>query len=88
MKLNLIASKMDEERRLESILRRLRRFNTAWAVLSDRDKAVLTEFYITGGKATAERIATKEYCDRATAYRWRDEALIRFSRAFFGEVVA
>ena len=36
--LNLIASKTDEERRLKSIQRRLRRFNTAWAVLSERDR--------------------------------------------------
>jgi len=86
--LNLIASKTDEERRLKSIQRRLRRFNTAWAVLSERDQAVLTEFYITGGKTPAERIATKEHCDVRTAYRWRDEAIICFARAFFGEVVA
>lgn len=86
--LNLIASKTDEERRLKSIQRRLRRFNTAWGVLSERDQTVLMEFYIVGGKASAERVATKEYCDRATAYRWRDEALIRFARAYFGEVVA
>jgi len=86
--LNLIAAKMDEERRLKSIQRRLRRFNTAWAVLSERDQAVLTEFYIMGGSGCAERIAAKECCDRVTAYRWKDDALIRFARAFYGEVMA
>lgn len=85
--LNILAAQIDEEKRYKDLRRRIRRFNTAWAVLSERDKAVLTEFYITGGSGCAERIATREHCDARTAYRWRDEALICFARAFYGGVV-
>lgn len=85
--LSIIASQMDEERRLKNVRRRLRRFNTAWAVLSERDKAVLTEWYIVGGNNCAERVANREHCDTRTAFRWRDEALITFARAFLGAVV-
>lgn len=85
--LNLISAQIDEERRLKNVRRRLKRFNTAWAILSERDKAVLNEWYIVGGNSCAERVATREHCDRATAFRWRDEAIISFARAFFGAVI-
>ena len=87
--LNLIAAKMDKERRLKSIQRRLRRFNTAWATLPERDKMVLQIWYIDSGNYDrAECVVNREHCGRATAFRWRDEALINFARAFFGAVVA
>jgi len=85
--LSIIASQMDEERRLKNVRRRLKRFNTAWVVLSERDRAVLTGFYIDTNGNGAERVANREHCDRATAYRWRDEAIISFARAFYGAVV-
>lgn len=85
--LNIIASRQDEERRLKNIRRRLRQFNTAWNTLTERDKMVLAEWYINNGKNCAENIAAKEHCDRATAYRWRDEAILYFARAYYGDVV-
>lgn len=86
--LNLITAKADEEKRLKNVRRRLRRFNTAWAVMSERDQNVLTAFYIQGGKNCAERIASREHCDERTAFRWRDEALLCFTRAFYGDIVS
>lgn len=85
--LNLMLAKDDEEKRLKSIVRGLRRFDIAWAVLSERDHNVLTEFYINGKWGAAERIANSEHCDERTARRWRDEALIRFTRALLGTVI-
>lgn len=85
--LNVIASKSDEERRLRSLRRRLKRFDLAWNKLTDRDKAVLDVWYITGGRNAAEAVANREHCDRSTAFRWRDEAIISFARTFYGEVV-
>lgn len=85
--LNIISQKIDEEKRLRNVRRRLKRFNTAWAVLSDRDQNVLTVFYIRSCRGAAERIASKEHCDERTAFRWRDDALLCFTRAFYGEVV-
>lgn len=86
--LSLLASKADEEQRLKTVLRCTRRFDAAWQTLTDRDRDVLTEFYITGGKGAADRVSVIMHCDRATAFRWRDDALISFTRAFFGAVVA
>lgn len=86
--LSIIASQQDEERRLKNTRRRLRRFNTAWAVLSERDRAILETWYIeTGNFDRAEVVSSREHCGRATAYRWRDEAIICFARAYFGTVV-
>lgn len=85
--LSLIVSKSDEEKRLRNVQRRLRRFNTAWAVLSERDQNVLNEYYICGVWGAAERIANREHCDERTVRRWRDEALSNFSRAFYGAIV-
>jgi len=85
--LNIIAAQMDEEKRLRNVRRRIKRFDVAWAVLSERDQLVLAVWYIEGGNACAERIASREHCDRATAYRWRDDALLSFSRAFYGAIV-
>jgi len=85
--LNLIAAKADEERRLREIRRRLRRFDTAWAAIGERDRRVLEEWYIVGGRSCAERVAAREYCDERTARRWRDDALVRFARAYYGAVV-
>lgn len=85
--LNIIAAKADEEVRYRDVRRRLKRFNVAWAALSDRDKGVLQEWYIQGGSGCAERIASREHCDIRTAYRWRDEAIISYARTYFGAVV-
>ena len=86
--LNLLAAKTDEEQRLKTVLRCTRRFDEAWQTLTDRDRDVLTEFYIVGGRGAADRAALKLRCDPRTAFRWRDEALIAFTRSFFGAVVA
>jgi hypothetical protein len=85
--LTVIAAKMDEERRLKQLSRRLKQFDAAWAVLDDRDRAALDEWYIAGGNNCAERLARREHCEIRTAFRWRDEAIIRFARAFYGAVV-
>lgn len=85
--LSLIASQMDEERRLKSARRRIKRFNTVWEVLTERDRVVLGAWYIDGGRNCAERVANREHCDVRTAFRWHDEALIRFTRSFYGAVI-
>lgn len=85
--LGLIAAKSDEERRLREIRRSLGRFNLAWNSLNDQEQKVLDAFYITRYRNAAEYIAASSPCDRATAFRWRDKALIRFTRSFFGTVI-
>ncbi len=85
--LNIIADKEEEVTRLREVRRRLRRFEVAWAVLSDRDRTVLNEYYISGRWGAAERITHREHCDERTARRWRDEAIFIFARAFLGAVV-
>ena len=85
--LNILSAQMDEEKRLKNVRRRIKRFNIAWEVLTERDQKVLTGFYITGGSSCADRIADSEHCDVRTAFRWRDEALVSFTRAFYGAVV-
>ena len=85
--LNIISAKADEERRLRNVMRCLKRFDQAWVALDEQARKVLTEFFIVGGRGCAERLAGKEFCDIRTAYRWRDEALVEFTRAYFGAVV-
>ena len=86
--LNIIAAKCDEEKRLRNVRRRLKRFDTAWAALDERDRSVLKTWYIDPGRFDrADCVVQKLRCARSTAYEWRDEALINFSRAYFGAVV-
>ena len=86
--LNLIALKSDEEKRLRNVRRRLKRFDTAWAVLTERDRSVLEIWYIDKGRYDrAERVIQETGCVRSTAFEWRDTALLNFTRAFYGEVV-
>jgi hypothetical protein len=85
--LSLIAAKTDAEERLRGALRALKQFERAWELLDERDHDVLTEFYISGRRGAPDRLALKLHCDRSTTYRWRDDALIRFTRAFYGIVV-
>ncbi|MPM54880.1 hypothetical protein SDC9_101663 [bioreactor metagenome] len=67
--LSIIAAQQDEERRLRNVRRRLKRFNTAWAVLAERDRTVLADWYIEPGGDPADRITRREGCSRRTAFR-------------------
>lgn len=84
--LGLIAAKSDEERRLRDIRRSLARFDHAWQALDEQEQMVLDAFYISKHRNAADWVAACAPCDRATAYRWRDKALIHFTRAFYGAV--
>ena len=86
--LNLIAEKgevQDEE--FEHTKRRVKRFNTAWAALSERDKRVLTLWYIEKYRGDKAQIVADELkIARCTAYVYRDEALENFALAYYGAV--
>lgn len=86
--LDIIAAQSDEEKRLRNVRRRLRRFNTAWSTLSERDRRVLSLFYIEKPRNYLDQCAAVIGCSaRSRVYEVRDEALINFTRAFYGEVV-
>lgn len=85
--LSIIAAQQDEERRLRNVRRRLRRFNTAWGALSERDRSVLSDWYIEPGMDCPERTMRREGCSRRTAYTYRDSALVTFTRSFYGVVI-
>lgn len=82
--LGLLAHVDDEEKRLKNVRHRLHRFETAWSALGERDQSVLDVFYIQRGKNCAAAVAQREHCDERTAFRWRDEALLCFTRALYG----
>jgi hypothetical protein len=46
LRLNIISAKQEEERRLRDVIRRRRRFNTAWATLGGEDRRILELFYV------------------------------------------
>lgn len=86
--LNLISAKSDEEERLKKTRRELRRFYTAWRILSERDRRILELFYIEKPADYIDRCAAVIHCSaRSRVYEVKDEALIAFTRAYYGEVV-
>jgi len=85
--LSLIAAKTEEEDRLRTVVRALRRFERAWETLDEDGREVLREFYVSCRKGAADRISDRMHCDARTAHRWKDDALVAFTRAFYGVVV-
>ncbi len=85
---NIVNEKDKEREKLRPVLKRLNRFDRAWEVLSVRDRNVLTDWYIESGHYDrADRVVCNLGCSRSTAFTWRDDALINFTRAWCGAVV-
>lgn len=85
---NIVNEKDKEREKLRPVLKRLQRFDRAWAVLSERDRNVLTDWYIESGQFDrADRVVSNLGCSRSTAFNWRDDAIINFTRAWCGAVV-
>jgi DNA-directed RNA polymerase specialized sigma24 family protein len=83
--LNLLANAADEELRLKEVKKRIKRVETALKALSTDDARILKLIYV--DELRMEKVATMMHTSRATAYRMRDDALIRFTRSLYGAVV-
>ena len=58
--------------------------NKALSVLAPTEKRILERFYLIGGRNAAEDLATEFYADRKSIYRWKDDALRKFTIALYG----
>jgi DNA-directed RNA polymerase specialized sigma subunit len=83
--LNLLANAADEELRLKEVKKRIKRVETALKALSTDDARILKLIYVE--ERRMEQVAAAMHTSRATAYRMRDDALIRFTRSLYGAVV-
>ena len=83
--LNLLANAADEELRLKEVKKRIKRVETALKALSTDDARILKLIYVE--ERRMEQVASAMHTSRATAYRMRDDALIRFTRSLYGAVV-
>ncbi|MBE6912105.1 MAG: DUF1492 domain-containing protein [Ruminococcaceae bacterium] len=83
--LSLIASKDDEKRRLEGVIRSIRRVEAALKAIPEIEAKILRKAYADGRHM--EDIAREEHMSNRTVYRVRREAIIKFTRVYFGTVV-
>lgn len=83
--LNLLSNAADEELRLKEVKKRIKRVETALKALSTDDARILKLIYVE--ERRMEQVASAMHTSRATAYRMRDDALIRFTRSLYGAVV-
>ena len=72
------------EQRLKRTLADIEVTEMALASLSDRDREVLTEFYVNRDEESVDRLAKKLCCGRSTVYRMQREAMSHFVLHVFG----
>ena len=52
--------------------------------LDEQERRILTEFYITGSKRAAERLAEQYGFDQSMIYRFKDRALEKLTISMYG----
>ncbi len=85
---NLIHSVDTEKARHNQVLEYMNWFEPAWEKLSENDHYILSEFFWCNGDAVAmaaEKVSEKYNIERATAYRWKNQALDRLSFYLYGK---
>lgn len=83
--LSLISRIGDEKERLRGITRSIKRIERALSVIGEDEARILKELYVIG--RNVDEVANILHTSRATAYRMRDSALIKFTRALYGAVI-
>ena len=81
-----IAERQQLEKNLQFARAEVGELDAAMAQLSPDERTVLSRFYVSRVRYSAEAIAEELCCDRATVYRIRDRALVALARCLYGRV--
>lgn len=82
--LNNIVARDRLKANLEDSRRFVSRVSNALSILTEDEKELLRRFYMTPEKGAAYNMAAEKHVDHKTVYRWKDDALDRFTIAMYG----
>ena len=82
--LNNIVARDRLKANLEDSRRFVSRVSNALSILTEDEKELLRRFYMIPEKGAAYNIAAEKHVDHKTVYRWKDDALDRFTIAMYG----
>lgn len=81
-----IAERQQLEKNLQFARAEVDELDAAMEQLQPDERTVLSRFYVSRVRYSADAIADELCCDRATVYRIRDRALIALARCLYGRV--
>lgn len=84
MMLSCIVRKEELKHNLEQAELWVGAVTSALDVLNDDERKILDRMYIHREKKAADRLAGELFVDIATVYRWKDDALRKFTIALYG----
>ena len=84
MMLSCIVRKEELQRSFDRARLWVEAVTAALDVLSDDERKILERMYIHREKKAADRLAEELFIDIATVYRWKDDALRKFTIALYG----
>lgn len=82
--LNNIVARDRLNANLEENRRFVSRVSNALSILNEDEKELLRRFYMLPERGAAYNMAGEKHVDHKTVYRWKDEALNKFTRAMYG----
>lgn len=82
--LNNIVARDRLKANLEDSRRFVSRVSNALSILTEDEKELLRRFYMIPEKGSAYNMASEKHVDHKTVYRWKDDALDRFTIAMYG----
>lgn len=84
MLLSCIVQKEELQRNLERAQLWVDFMNKGLSILDSAERKMLERFYIVGGRRAAEDLVAEYNVDVKTIYRWKDQALRKFTIALYG----
>ena len=84
MMLSCIVRKEELQRNIEQTKLWVKAVTAALDMLNDDERKILDRMYIHREKKAADRLAEELFVDIKTIYRWKDDALRKFTIALYG----
>jgi len=84
MMLSCIVRKEELQRNIEQTKLWVKAVTAALDMLNDDERKILDRMYIHREKKAADRLAEELFVDLKTIYRWKDDALRKFTIALYG----
>lgn len=84
MMLSCIVRKEELRRNIEQTELWVQAVTAALDMLNDDERKILDRMYIHREKKAADRLAEELFVDLKTVYRWKDDALRKFTIALYG----
>lgn len=84
MMLSCIVRKEELQRNIEQTELWVKAVTAALDMLNDDERKILDRMYVHREKKAADRLAEELFVDLKTIYRWKDDALRKFTIALYG----